>query len=105
MTALHLSAVLGLALLTSASAGAQAGNEWPAYGGDLAATKFSTLADNRFDSEYPEAVNGMRFQTGRFLLHLCTHAAFHLGQAGYLRRAITGQSQSSGPIPLKPVAL
>ena len=62
------------------------------------------LAEGRFDTEYPEAVNGMRFQTDRFLLHLCTHAAFHLGQAGYLRRALTGQSQSSGPIPLKPVA-
>jgi RimJ/RimL family protein N-acetyltransferase len=62
------------------------------------------LAEDRFGTEYPEAVNGMRFQTDRFLLHLCTHAAFHLGQAGYLRRALTGQSQSSGPIPLRSVA-
>jgi RimJ/RimL family protein N-acetyltransferase len=62
------------------------------------------LAEVRFSAEYPEAVNGMRFQTDRFLLHLCTHAAFHLGQAGYLRRALTGQNQSGGPIPLEPVA-
>ena len=26
-------------------AGAQAGSEWPAWGGDLAATKYSTLTD------------------------------------------------------------
>lgn len=62
------------------------------------------LSEGRFGAEYPEAVNGMRFQTDRFLLHLCTHAAFHLGQAGYLRRALTGQNHSSGPIPLKSVA-
>jgi RimJ/RimL family protein N-acetyltransferase/uncharacterized damage-inducible protein DinB len=62
------------------------------------------LVESRFAADYPEAVNGMRFRTDRFLLHLCTHAAFHLGQVGYLRRALTGQSQSSGPIPLKPVA-
>jgi RimJ/RimL family protein N-acetyltransferase len=62
------------------------------------------LPEVHFAAEYPEAVNGMRFQTDRFLLHLCTHAAFHLGQAGYMRRALTGQSRSSGPIPLKPVA-
>jgi len=62
------------------------------------------LPEVRFAAEYPEAVNGMWFQTDRFLLHLCTHAAFHLGQAGYLRRALTNQSQSSGPIPHGSVA-
>jgi hypothetical protein len=39
------------------------------------------------------------------LLHLCTHAGFHLGQAGYLRRVITGDATSSGPIPLGPIAM
>jgi RimJ/RimL family protein N-acetyltransferase len=62
------------------------------------------LGDDRLVSEYPESHNGMRFQTDRFLLHLCTHAAFHLGQAGYVRRAVTGDVQSSSPIPLRAVA-
>jgi RimJ/RimL family protein N-acetyltransferase/uncharacterized damage-inducible protein DinB len=62
------------------------------------------LGDVQLVSEYPEAHNGMRFQADRFLLHLCTHAAFHLGQAGYVRRAVTGDAQSSGPLPLKAVA-
>ena len=48
---------------------------------------------------------GMRFRTGLFLLHLCAHAGFHLGQAGYLRRVITGDATSSGPLPLAPLAL
>jgi hypothetical protein len=38
-----------------------------------------------------------------FLIHLCAHAAMHLGQAGYLRRALTGNSISSGPLPFEPL--
>ena len=34
--------------------------------------------------------------TGRFLLHLATHLAFHLGQTGYLRRALTGEAGATG---------
>ena len=62
------------------------------------------LGDDRLFSEYPESHNGMRLQTDRFLLHLCTHAAFHLGQAGSVRRAVTADARSSGPIPLKAIA-
>jgi uncharacterized damage-inducible protein DinB len=54
--------------------------------------------------EYPEAVGGVRFPTGLFLLHLCTHAAHHLGQVGYLRRALTGETRSSEPISIKALA-
>jgi RimJ/RimL family protein N-acetyltransferase len=62
------------------------------------------LDENRLATEFPERHAGMRFQTDRFLLHLCTHAAFHLGQAGIVRRAVTGDARSSGPIPLKAIA-
>ena len=34
-------------------------------------------------------------------MHLCSHAAFHLGQAGYVRRAVTGDARSSRPVPLR----
>jgi uncharacterized damage-inducible protein DinB len=51
--------------------------------------------------EYPDAVGGVRFPTGLFLLHLCTHAAHHLGQAGYLRRALTGESRNADAISVK----
>jgi hypothetical protein len=63
------------------------------------------LSDETLDEEFPEAVLGSKFRTGTFLVHLCAHAGFHLGQAGYLRRMITGDSRSSGPIPLAPLAL
>jgi hypothetical protein len=58
------------------------------------------LSESTLAGEFPEPVLGVRFQTSRFLLHLCAHAAFHLGQAGYLRRAMIGESRSSGPLPL-----
>lgn len=63
------------------------------------------VSDATLDKEFPEAVMGARFRTGTFLVHLCSHAGFHLGQAGYLRRILTGDSTSSGPIPLAPMAL
>ena len=36
--------------------------------------------------------------TRRFLLHLCTHTSFHLGQAGYLRRIVTGDPRSTNTV-------
>ena len=63
------------------------------------------LPETGVGSEFPEAVLGMRLPTDLFLLHLCAHAAFHLGQAGYLRRVITDDSRTSGALPLHPLAL
>lgn len=56
------------------------------------------------DEIYPVRHGGLRIRTDRFLLHLVAHAAFHLGQAGYLRRTLTGSATSSQPIPLAAVA-
>lgn len=54
------------------------------------------LTEGDLAQPYPELVNNRRFITGDFLLHLATHLAFHLGQAGYLRRGLTGDATSSG---------
>jgi hypothetical protein len=62
------------------------------------------LSAGRWDEEFPELILGHRIRTGVFLHHLSVHAGFHLAQAGYLRRALTGDSRSSGPIPLGPLA-
>jgi len=62
------------------------------------------ISDATLDADFPEAVMGTQFNTRAFLVHLCSHAGFHLGQAGYLRRILTGDSTSSGPIPLGPLA-
>ena len=50
------------------------------------------------DQPYPQPVGERRFITGPFLIHLATHLAFHLGQTGYLRRTLTGENQSVGPV-------
>ena len=62
------------------------------------------MSDEKLDADFPEAVMGSKFRTGTFLVHLCSHAGFHLGQAGYLRRIITRDSTSSGPVPLGPLS-
>jgi uncharacterized damage-inducible protein DinB len=40
----------------------------------------------------------VRVPTRRFLLHLCTHTSFHLGQAGYLRRVINADARSTDTV-------
>ncbi len=59
------------------------------------------LPADRLDQPYPEAVMGTTVRTGLFLTHVATHAAFHLGQAGYLRRALTGDARTSGAVPVR----
>lgn len=48
----------------------------------------------------PGAPNGLAIRTDLFLLHLVSHAAFHLGQAGYVRRIVCADATSSGPLPM-----
>ena len=60
-----------------------------------------TLPAARLDEPFPAAPGGAVLSTRAFLLHLVGHTAFHLGQAGYLRRVLTGQSASSGAMSVK----
>lgn len=62
------------------------------------------LTEAALASPYPLAVGGVTMPTGRFLMHLAVHTGFHLGQAGYLRRMITGDGTSSGAIGLGALA-
>ena len=62
------------------------------------------LAPDALAAPYPEVHGGVQLPCGRFLLHLSTHAAYHLGQAGYLRRVLTGQEQTSGALSIQAFA-
>lgn len=62
------------------------------------------LTEAALAAPYPVAVGGVTMPTGRFLVHLAVHTGFHLGQAGYLRRALTGEASSSGAIGLGALA-
>ena len=37
---------------------------------------------------------------GRFLIHLCVHAGYHLGQIDYARRVLTGDPASAAALPM-----
>jgi hypothetical protein len=62
------------------------------------------LTSEQLDAQWPEMPAPVPVTTRRFLLHLCTHAAFHVGQAGYIRRVVTGDSRSSGAVTAARIA-
>lgn len=72
---------------------------------DVIRTVVPLLTDEALAAPYPEAVAGGVTTTGLLLTHLVAHLAFHLGQAGYLRRTLTGDNVSAGPLPLTSLAL
>ena len=74
---------------------------------DLQSTKevvqnvLAKLSETDLTTPYPKIVGGVELTCGRFLIHLATHLSFHIGQVGYLRRALTGKNESSGAISLR----
>lgn len=61
------------------------------------------VTEQQLGAPFPEIVGGVTVSTGLFLTHLAAHLAFHLGQAGYLRRIVTGDPRSAAPLPLRPL--
>lgn len=68
---------------------------------EVVRTVLAGLSDPGLRAEYPDILGGPRLPTDLFLLHLTTHLAFHLGQAGYLRRVLTGANESSGALSMQ----
>lgn len=68
---------------------------------EAVARTLQTLSPETLQAVYPEPMGDVTLRTDWFLLHLGTHLAFHLGQAGYLRRMITGSNVSTRPITPK----
>lgn len=64
------------------------------------AAGLGALREADLDRPFPVPVAGVQPPTGRLLLHLAVHLGFHLGQAGYLRRALTGSGAGSGAMGL-----
>jgi uncharacterized damage-inducible protein DinB len=56
------------------------------------------LSPSQLDEPFPGATTPVPVTTRKFLFHLATHVAFHLGQAGYLRRIVTGNPQSTNTV-------
>ena len=70
----------------------------------VVAAALGRVPEGALAAPYPEPHDGVQLPCGRFLLHICIHLAFHLGQAGYLRRALTGDARASGAVSLKALA-
>jgi hypothetical protein len=64
----------------------------------------AAMDPSALDAQYPLEVGGIRVPTGRFLLHLEGHFAYHLGQLDYHRRSVTGNSTSVAALPLSALA-
>ncbi len=62
------------------------------------------VSESDVDKPYPQPVAKLELPCGRFLMHLAVHLSFHLGQAGYLRRALTGDTRSSGAVSVPELA-
>lgn len=58
------------------------------------------LSPEALDKPYPQRVGALELPCRLFLVHLAVHLGFHLGQAGYLRRIVTGDGRSSEPVSL-----
>lgn len=50
----------------------------------------------RLSDAYPLELAGKRFTTLQFLLHLCAHLGYHLGQIDYHRRALGADAKAIG---------
>lgn len=60
----------------------------------------AALSDAAWEAPFPEVVRGVQPVTATFLAHVAVHLGHHLGQAGYLRRILTGKSHSLEPMSL-----
>ncbi len=56
------------------------------------------LPEDRLQEDYPEIVGGHRIPTRDFLVQLCAHLAYHLGQLDYHRRFMTGDPTGVGAV-------
>ena len=50
--------------------------------------------------DYPLQVGGVTVSVERFLVHLETHLAYHLGQIDYHRRLVTGRAETVGALSI-----
>jgi membrane-associated phospholipid phosphatase/uncharacterized damage-inducible protein DinB len=71
---------------------------------EVVASVLPRVPESALSAPYPESHGDVQLPGGRFLLHLCTHAAHHLGQAGYLRRILTAENKGSGALSIQALA-
>jgi len=68
---------------------------------EVVARVLPSVPEGVLSAPFPEAVGGVTPRCDRFLLHLCTHLAFHLGQASYLRRILTQNARGTSAVSVR----
>ncbi len=58
------------------------------------------LTPAQLEAPFPQEVGGKRLPTARFLTHLASHLAYHLGQLDYHRRMVAPGSGTAGTMSL-----
>ena len=62
------------------------------------AVALPALDEAALQADFPERIAEASVRTGDYLVHLCTHAAYHLGQLDLHRRMVTGQGGGQGAV-------
>jgi uncharacterized damage-inducible protein DinB len=65
------------------------------------ANTLDQLDDAALGNPYTSGPKGVELTAQRWLIHLAAHAAFHLGQAGYLRRMLTASGTTADTVSVK----
>ena len=71
---------------------------------DVVREVLPAVPEDALDRPVPETVGGVALSTRAMLLHLVAHLGFHLGQADYLRRTMTGRNEPAGAVSAKDLA-
>ena len=50
------------------------------------------------EEDYPEVIAESHIRTDEYLVHLCTHLTYHLGQLDAHRRIVTGRTEGVGAL-------
>jgi hypothetical protein len=67
------------------------------------AAALPAVSAEALSEDFPEAIADRHIRTDEYLVHLCAHFTYHLGQLDSHRRIVTGKSNGVGA--LKPVEL
>lgn len=62
------------------------------------AAALPALDDAALRADFPEPIAQVRVRCGDYLVHLCSHCAYHLGQVDLHRRITTGAAQGVGAV-------
>ena len=66
-------------------------------------TGFDRLEPASLEQDYPEPIAEALVRTGDYLVHLCTHFTYHLGQLDAHRRVVTGNPAAVGALRPKEI--